>query len=85
MSAKLDFIFPLFKLSYVINGPLGNPEHTGTDLKKVLLEKIRDSKIRDGICKQSQTQVIIRRLHGTPPLIHLAVFLRGEGGMLSIL
>lgn len=42
MSAKLDFIFPLFKLSYVINGPLGNPEHTGTDLKNVLLEKIRE-------------------------------------------
>lgn len=70
---------------HVINGPLGDPEHTGTDLKNVLLEKIRDSRIRDGICKKSQTQMIIRHLDCTPPFIHSVVFLRGEGGMLSIL
>lgn len=60
-SAKLDFIFLLFKLSYVMNGPLGDSEHIGTDLKNVLLGK---KKIKKGgsICKMSQTQVIIRHL-----------------------
>lgn len=42
-----------------MDGPLGNPEHIGTDLKNIVLEKI---KTEDSICKKSQTQVNIRHL-----------------------
>lgn len=35
-----------------MNGPLGGPEHIRTDLKNVLLKKIKTS---DSICKKSQT------------------------------
>lgn len=50
-SAKLDLIFLLFRLSCVMNGPLGDPKHIGRDLKNVFSEKI---KMGGSICRRTQ-------------------------------
>lgn len=79
-SAKLDLIFLLLRLSCVMNGPLGDPEHVGRDLKNVFLEKNQDGvafAVRPNPDDHQASRIYMS--------VHSVGLEGGRGGMLSIL